>query len=98
MLFDSPKRDGRKELDREIQRITNTLVATDPTEEEYQKLVEHLDNLVKIRENMKPDLKLDLNTLLYLGGHIVGILLITKFEKTDIITTKALHFLPKWRV
>jgi len=47
---------------------------------------------------LKRDWKISPDTLLIVGGNLLGILLILNFEKMDIVTTKALQFVMKGRV
>lgn len=49
-------------------------------------------------EMLKPSWKFTPDTLLVVGGNLMGILLILNFEKMDIIRSKALGFVLKGRV
>lgn len=49
-------------------------------------------------EMLKPSWKFTPDTLLVVGGNLIGILLILNFEKMDIIRSKALGFVLKGRV
>lgn len=49
-------------------------------------------------EMLKPSWKITPDTLLVVGGNLVGILLILNFERMDIIRSKAMSFVLKGRV
>lgn len=49
-------------------------------------------------EMVKPNWKFTPDTLLVVGGNLMGILLILNFEKLDIVRSKALGFVLKGRV
>ena len=49
-------------------------------------------------EMVKPSWKFTPDTLLVVGGNLLGILLILNFEKMDIVRTKAIGFVLKGRV
>ena len=49
-------------------------------------------------EMLKNGFKISPDTLLVVGGNLLGILLILNFEKADIVTSKALGFVLKGRV
>ena len=58
----------------------------------YKKQYEGYSELLKSNWKISPD------TLLIVGGNLLGILLILNFEKADIVTSKALNFVLKGRV
>lgn len=49
-------------------------------------------------EMLKPSWKFTPDTLLVVGGNLMGILLILNFERLDIVRSKALSFVLKGRV
>lgn len=49
-------------------------------------------------EMLKSNFKISPDTLLVVGGNLLGILLILNFEKAEIVTSKALNFVLKGRV
>ena len=49
-------------------------------------------------EMLKPSWKFTPDTLLVVGGNLMGILLILNFERLDIVRSKALGFVLKGRV
>lgn len=97
-MFKLTKKDKRTELEKEIARMEITLAATDPTSENYAKIADGLEKLYRIHENLNKGIGVDPNTLLVVAGNLMGILLILKYEKLDVITSKALGFVLKGRV
>lgn len=69
-----------------------TVTADSP---EFAKLTDQLVILTKALPNKEPKVKMD--TLLTVGGNLAGILLILNFEKANVIATKALGFVGKFR-
>ncbi len=63
--------------------------------EKYSRMVENLDKLCGLDKNSN---YVDVNTVLTVAGSLAGIVLILKYEKLDIITTKALGFIPKLKM
>ena len=57
---------------------------------EYTKALSHLDKLYTLKGD-KPD-RVRKDTMALIGGNLVGILMILKHERMDIITSKALSF------
>lgn len=83
------------ELDERILSALSKLKALEPNSEEYGKIVENLTELHKLKtEKSKP---ISPDTMLMVAANIFGILWITRYEKTDTITTKSLGFSMKPR-
>lgn len=85
---------GLNVIDEEIQRLANQLSCTSPVSEDYAKIADNLKTLCEAREK-KNDRVLSAETLASIAGNIIGLLLILNFERTGIITSKAISFL--WR-
>lgn len=66
-------------------------------DERYTQLVNELEALYKMRDVEKKN-ELNPNTILTVGGSVLTVLGILIFEKTDILTTKALQFVLRGRV
>lgn len=62
--------------------------------EEYGVALEQLSKLQKIRQEEKPD-RVSSDALLAAAVNILGIALIIKHEHVNVITSKALGFIPK---
>ena len=91
-------RNGRNhiaEVDKRISFLLEDLKEYDTTSEEYQTIIESIKTLTDVRDDLKNGsgdkwLKMsDIVALVSPAFGLVGILMITNHEKTDIVTTKA---------
>lgn len=64
--------------------------------DEYVAKVDQITRLYKLKEQTAPK-RVDPNTWVMAAAHLVGMTMIIRYEKFDVITTKALGFLPKLR-
>lgn len=85
---------GLNAIDEEIARLAKLLSETEPTDDKYKKLSDSLLVLCSAREK-KNDRALSTETLANIFGNIVGLLLLLNFERTGVITSKAISFLWK---
>lgn len=76
-------------LDILIKRFEDVMVELEPTSENYQKMLDQLTQLYKIREDEKSPRRVDANTLAIIGGNLAGILLVINAERLHVIATKA---------
>lgn len=76
-------------LDILIKRFEDVMVELEPTSENYQKMLDQLTQLYKIRETEKSPRRVDANTLAIIGGNLAGILLVINAERLHVIATKA---------
>jgi hypothetical protein len=83
-------------VDKEINRAVLVLGEQEPNSEEYASTLEHLAKLQKIRQEEKPD-RISYDTMLMVGAHLAGMLLIIRHENVNVITSKALSFIPRLR-
>ena len=83
------------EVDKRISFLLEDLKEYDTTSEEYQTIIESIKILTDVRDDLKNGsgekwLKMsDIVALVTPAFGLVGILMITNHEKTDIVTTKA---------
>ena len=83
------------EVDKRISFLLEDLKEYDTTSEEYQTIIESIKKLTDVRDDLKNGsgekwLKMsDIVALVTPAVGLVGILMITKHEKTDIVTSKA---------
>lgn len=92
-MFNSNK-DNKSELDKAIDAVHARMEYIGPDSEDYEKQVEYLERLSKLRgENRwkRPDT----NTILSVAGSIVGVLIIVGYERTNVMTSKALNLVAK---
>ena len=83
------------EVDKRMSFLLEDLKEYDTTSEEYQTIIESIKILTDVRDDLKNGsgekwLKMsDIVALVSPAFGLVGILMITKHEKTDIVTSKA---------
>ena len=83
------------EVDKRISFLLGDLKEFDSASEDYQSIVENIKKLTDVRDDLKNGsgekwLKIaDIIALISPAFGLVGILMITKHEKTDIVTSKA---------
>lgn len=82
------------QLDAEIQAALVKLAATEKLSEDYASLVDRISKLHKLKteERSKP---LSADTVLVVAANIFGILLVTRYEREHVVTSKALGFAMK---
>ena len=89
-------REGKSPLDDSIEVAHASLQHLDPTTKEYELVLDRISKLEKMRDaKRRPSVSPD--TLVMAGANLLGILLILNYERTEIITTKALGFVSKAR-
>lgn len=81
-------------MDEEIERLVNQLKCMSPVEDDYAKVADNLKVLCEAREK-KNDRVISTEMLVGVAANIVGLLVILNFEKTGVITSKAISFLWK---
>lgn len=91
------KFEGPAKLDKEIDRVTTQLNEEEVGSEDYEKKLNALSKLQKIKAEGKPD-RISRDTLLIVGSNILSILLIIRHEHVNVITSKAMSMVPKARV
>ena len=84
-------------LEEVIDAVQDVLLKTDPTSAEFATIVKQLSKLHKIRSSKKVD-RVSMDTLLAVAGNLAGIVAILGYERTHIVTSKALSFVMKSRV
>lgn len=85
-MFKQAKVDG---LNHQINKFEETMESRELTEEELKRY-EKLLNLRELRKQSNGKKQLDPNSILSASAGLAGILLILNYEKTDVITSKAL--------
>lgn len=91
------KKDKRTLLEKEIDNILKTMLTMDAGSEEYTVMAENLERLYKLKAVDSTN-KVSADTMALIAGNLLGLVLIMSFEKTNIITTKALGFVLRGRV
>lgn len=91
--MDILKTKSQKALDEEITRLTESLnKISDP--EEYAKTVDNIRLLCEAREKKDPA-SISTEMLIGVAANLLGLLVILNFERTGVVTSKALGFLWK---
>lgn len=86
-------------LDEIIDNLHEEMLTTAFTDDKFPTLTKQLDELTKIKSNLKKDEnKVSKETLWAVGGNLAGILLILNFERANAVTSKALSFVTKTKI
>lgn len=76
-------------LQRQIDAVLNEMQLKGVFHEDYPKLMTHLERLYEIKEkSQRPRLSWD--TLVIVGGNLIGVLLIVAYEQKHVMSSKAL--------
>lgn len=93
------KHDRKTNLEKEIDRVLLLMSVLKPESKEYSTMVDNLKELYKVNiEGKEKDRSIKPDTIALIAGNLLGIGLILGYEKTNVITTKALGFIMKGRV
>lgn len=94
-MFQKPKAE-KTGLETTIDHLISEMAGHEGNSEEYAKMTKNLDTLYKLKAEDKPD-RVDRNTIAIVAGNLIGILVIVSFEKSHVMTSKALSNLLKPR-
>lgn len=86
----------RTKLQASIDRAHEALLRLDPASEEYGIALDRLVKLHKMEAEDRPR-SVSPDTIVSAAASLIGILLILHYERTEIVTTKAISFVPKMR-
>ena len=95
-MFKFTKADRRSKLQKEMDTVFKKLEELDPSDENYTKTINNLERLHKMKSDDK--IKVSPDVVISVLGSIVGTVLVLYFEKTDIVTSKAINWIIKGRV
>ena len=87
----------RNNFDKEVDRVLSQMSDLDPTSNEYHTVVKNLDILTKAQQS-STDRRFSKDAILAASANLAGIILILGYEKANVITTKAISFIPKTRL
>lgn len=93
--MENHKRSKKKLLNDEIKSVITQMSVADPSSPEYAKMAENLTQLYNAESKER---KLSPDTIAVIIANLVGIVLILTFEKTGVISSKALSFVLRGRV
>jgi hypothetical protein len=91
------KFEGPTKLEKEIDRVTDSLKDEQIGSDDYEKRISALTKLWKIKAEDKPD-RISKDTMLVAGVNLLSILLILRHEHLNVITSKAMQMVPKARI
>jgi len=86
-----------KPIDLEIERVLSKLSNMSPESDGYQKAVTNLKTLYESR-SQKTTRSINMDTVLTVGGNLLGILLILNYEQAHVVVTKAITFVMKGKL
>lgn len=81
-------------IDIAIEDVLSELKGFTSDTDEYSKMTIQLERLHAMKVAEKP-CRVDPNTMVIVAGNVIGIILILKFERINIITSKAMLFVSK---
>jgi hypothetical protein len=84
-------------LDAVMDSIIEEMLKLEPNSDEYTAMAKNLETISKAKSYEK-EKGIKLDTIVFGIVNLLGIVMILKHEKIDIIATKALGFVLKWRV
>jgi len=84
----------KNRLDKAIDEVLSDMDGFTSDQDEYAKMVEHLETLHKLRQAEKPKPP-QWDTVLVTVGNLVGIGVIVKYEQMNVIVSKGMDFLKK---
>ncbi len=86
-----------KALDEAISDVFVELNGLNANTEEYAAAADQLIKLTKLKKELNPSWRPSPDALVGAAGSVLGIILILKFEKLGVITSKALSFVSKMK-
>jgi hypothetical protein len=89
------------DLEKAITELIARMRDTDPIDEDYSKMTAHLKTLMEARAleaECKKDNRISADQLGAIVAHLIGIGMILGFEKSNVLTSKALGFVTRPRI
>lgn len=93
-MFQKPQSSNAKGLETTIDTLISEMAGHEGSTEEYTKMADNLETLYKLKAEEAPD-RIKLDTIAVVAGNLLGILIIVGFEKSHVMTSKALSSLLK---
>jgi len=88
---------NKEGLEEAINTVLKEMSSVGADSPQYEKLVEQLDKLYKIRDTQLPD-RVSMDTLAAVLGNLAGLVLVLKHEQVAIITSKAFGMIGRIRL
>jgi hypothetical protein len=93
-MFRLPFSNEPTDLDRAITAVHARMYKLDLDDDEYPTLLSHLERLEKLK-NEERSKQISRDTMVIVGGQLLGILVIVAYESRHVMTSKALDFVQK---
>jgi hypothetical protein len=93
-VFDKYIKGRPSPLDEPIRKLVQQLDTKDPTSEDFDKMTEQLDRLVRMRA-AEPKSRVSPDTILIVVGGIAQVLIIIGYEHVHVVASKALNYVFK---
>lgn len=96
-MFSIKQNPTESKLDAEIESLLDKLADTEKDSEDYDKIVERLSKLYKLKPEERPK-RLSPDTMLVVAANVFGILWLARYERENVIKSKnALNMVMKPR-
>lgn len=95
-MFQKPKDSNVQGLEKTIDDLISDIAGYEGDTDDYTKMVDNLETLYKLKLEDKPD-RVKLDTIAIVAANLLGIIIIVGFEKSHVMTSKALSNLLKPR-
>ena len=92
------KRDKRSSIDKEIERVILEMSLLEANSDEYKEMAGNLELLMKGKSYNKENTKISKDVIVTGMFSILSIVIIVGYEQFNVLTSKALGFVPKGRV
>jgi hypothetical protein len=96
-MFNFTKKDKRTNLVKEIDSVIEYMEDLAPHTEDYAACVKNLEVLYKC-QSLEKDKWVSPDTMAMIGGNIIMLFGVLKYEQLNVLTSKAMQFLVKGRV
>lgn len=87
-MFNMSKPENQQAMELLLSRVTDAMLSTDPSTDEYMALLGQLERLTKLKAKEKPS-RVSRDTLAVIAANLVGILIIVAYEQKHVVTSKA---------
>lgn len=84
----------KSDLDKAIDAVHARMHRIGPDDPEYKQQLKYLERLSKLRAESRWK-RPDTNTMLSVAGTVAGILIIVGYERTNVLTSKAMNLVSK---
>ena len=95
-MFQKPLSSNAQGLETTIDNLILKMADHEGDSDEYTKMADNLETLYKLKAEDQPN-RVDANTIALVAANLLGIIIIVGFEKSHVMTSKALSNLLKPR-